>query len=1325
MKTDNSHSFTYLSSFMWSFEKLHRCMAHLFLGQLVTTFDEEFRILFAQSQPLMIENVLAQMEEFNLLHKRQHPNEKASLYKGPRRFLSQDIIQPDEWGRHSYDERMDGDWRMVAQKRQDSLRGPADMYRRYASQQPWMDPGADQGPTRMPMMENPAFKRHSYAEGVQDRYSLPFMQQQGMPDTEAQGKYFPKGQQPFPGPGPGVEPNYSGYDKFWNQDYQSTEQYSEPGLPQELPSPDNFDPVLNYLSSTRNLDFDQSSEKLPPAADLPLSSSHPRRLSLVQPYVCQISPTPSNSADQKQFFQDPLTTDRKDPTVKQGLRNWRISSYLNTYENPGEEGLPLAPPQAPEAFEEPLNPIQQTAADFNLPALKIPNVREFKVPAVPRTSQILNYAKTQEQPKKLLKESAAVAAERKTTPTPSESSSTTDREKAEATEQKESKTVGLRRDDSFRRNYNAAVPRSSRLRSSLIFSSLDQQQTPQETSTDQPDEQSDKSEAEASKLQFLSVLGHRRSSPREPFEWSRYVKSATFDNSSTETSKPDDESSKGDDKDSSKMEISKDISEIPEVKEPLKPKDVEHDMPSPSISQFKPTGAEQPVQPPKPLIKSPLYVDMSDPDNRLMFFKELAAKRKAAKATEAAKSKEKVQIKPPADLKNNITSKKEDPPPNVTSESRALTGKHAAESAGKTQSTDESTSPTLSLDASKDTSKTDNLVVSDSSTSQSFCEKEAKVSADSDTTGLDSQSVAPVSAATCRIKSPEEPNTSVKESSSSSTATNATAADVLSLRKGGDERESPKLDSASTERASATTSLAEVTPSILTQNLDSSQLETNFDSSSLPSNQSKGTESSSPNTLLRSSSSGQTLLDSASQSSPSTRAQTLFSEKIPGESGSTVAPSTLFPKADQTEGQKTVSSSLQKSASLSNETQQPALSETPAAADSAHVESRISLDASAANPGTNILSLQLTTKSEEASATISSADGSEKHISKSETDNSGLDISSFSHSVSETGVLNASGLESSAPKHDLKETISPITTPIDTLDSAALTPSLSQSETPAPSGDAPIQTTPPRDLNLTDFDAPTPAETASCSTPQSTAETETNRSAVDSMSDKDTTQPESEESPVQPLTDLSSSPTEPAATSPAEFNLPCKTSESDTPKSHISEPALSDESSKIKPESVGTDDRKSDDVEDMNESPQESVSSEQTNDIVKQSNSSEPTEVMSKQPKLSQSRYHSSTANVLSSSNLRDDTKLLLEQISANCQSRNESTKEPPVTDDEKEDEADKNAKKEKETGFRTFSRGQPKSTQEREKLLERIQSMRKDRKVYSRFEVRMYYLLC
>lgn len=108
-----------------------------------------------------------------------------------------------------------------------------------------------------------------------------------------------------------------------------------------------------------------------------------------------------------------------------------------------------------------------------------------------------------------------------------------------------------------------------------------------------------------------------------------------------------------------------------------------------------------------------------------------------------------------------------------------------------------------------------------------------------------------------------------------------------------------------------------------------------------------------------------------------------------------------------------------------------------------------------------------------------------------------------------------------------------------------------------------------------------------------------------------------------------------------------------------------------------------------------------------------------KQPKVSQSHYHSSTANVFSSSNLRDDTKLLLGQISANSQSRTELTTESAVTDDAKQDEADRGVSSKEEASVRRQIGGPARTSQEREKLLQRIDSMRKGRKVYSRFEVK------
>uniref|UniRef100_A0A2K5UY89 Scaffolding anchor of CK1 domain-containing protein n=1 Tax=Macaca fascicularis TaxID=9541 RepID=A0A2K5UY89_MACFA len=54
-------------SFMWSFEKIHRSLAHVFQGELVSSFDEEFRILFAQSEPLVPSAAaLARMDAYAL-----------------------------------------------------------------------------------------------------------------------------------------------------------------------------------------------------------------------------------------------------------------------------------------------------------------------------------------------------------------------------------------------------------------------------------------------------------------------------------------------------------------------------------------------------------------------------------------------------------------------------------------------------------------------------------------------------------------------------------------------------------------------------------------------------------------------------------------------------------------------------------------------------------------------------------------------------------------------------------------------------------------------------------------------------------------------------------------------------------------------------------------------------------------------------------------------------------------------------------------------------------------------------------------------------------
>lgn len=1429
-------------SFMWSFEKLHRCMAHLFFGQLVTTFDEEFRILYAHSQPLIVEDLVPPVEDINPLQKREYASDRLSLYREPMRTLpAADSSQPDEWARQSCDERMDDDWRRVPFNTKEPLRGPADLYNRFPSQQPHVDPSFDQGRARIPPMENRPFKHPGFAEGVQGRYPYPFLQTQGMPEPESQGKHFYRGQQPYLGPAPGPEADYS-YDKFWSQGYLSRDQYSESALPQEMQPPD-FDPVFNYLSSTK--DYDQSSEKMLPAADF--SSSQPRRLSLGHPYTCQTSPTPSSHADQRQFLQE-SNSDRKDPMVKKGLRNWRINSYLSAYDNSGDEGLPVEPPQAPDPFEEPRNTMQKTAPGVDLSLPKIPNVREFKVPVISRVSQIPNYAKTtaREQPKVLPDEPPAVAEETKTTP--SESQTTNKEEKrTEEGEQNEPKTSVLLRSDSFRRKLNASgMNRCSRLRSSLIFSSLDQP-APQDSQTTPPEqkdgdtEDSDKTESEKIKRPFVSqVLGQRRTAAREPYEWTRYLKT------STET-KPDKESTKGDDKNSSKQEDSKDVSEKREETESAKVPHVEQPNLSPSMPRSKLSEAElpktnQPVQPPKPLATLLPYADMNDPDVRLMFFKELAAKRKAEAATKAAKGKGKDPVKPETELKVNSGVKKEGPEPRESSEDRA------SKTEGEKSATADGQSASVSFESSENINQQDSQIENHSNTSQSSKEQN-KVAEDLGTTKLDnsqSTDLLPASSELPLNKSPQEPMLSDPaddESSPSHPPTNPAPTNVSSLTQSTDKKETPSPDSTSKESKSVCANSDEGLSALAshTQNPDLTHLATSISPPAVTS-----TVDASDPSMLRSSSSeteiGMPELDkrvselekvvfetaiSETEKAISATSDpgkgTLESEKSVSESEKDLIETSKSEndisesEKNLSQGEKCVSEPEKSEGALSetenaisekqesvkdifdseksisepekhiseseigtsesetavfetekaiSETSEPergtlesekgvsesqkSISETSKSEnDICELETRLSQverrvsgsenivsepekserDVSESEIGVSETEKAISEKPESEkgiSETAKTVSESEEGVTETEKEVSESEICSVQKAVAEDSVVP----ESSHVKGDIipsspsppepcvpeikKPTITvptPTDTPAEHLPSEASstvitdsTLNASQSETTAAPQDAQIQATPPSDLNFTGAEAPTPAETGSRSSPLSESvefvlppeakKAETNMSALHTLADTNS------------LSNQTPSESDKAPKTPSSTNEP------------TSEPPVPAENSKTEPEQLDTGRRNSDHTQGTKESSaKEPVGSEKTNDQIQQSNFSESAEITSKQPKSSQSRYHSSTANVLSSSNLRDDTKLLLEQISANSQSRNEATKESPVTDDEKEDKADKNAKREKERGLDKLNKEQ-KSPQEREKLLERIQNMRKERKVYSRFEM-------
>lgn len=1542
---------------MWSFEKIHRSMAHLFLGQLVSTFDEEFRILFAQSEPLIIENTFMPMEEFNLTQRRQYPSERPSLYKDSRKFLSPEFAHSEEWGRHFYDERVDVDRRLMP-KRKEILQSPADISSRFPSQMR-MDPSFEQSPSRMPLGENLVFKRHSYAEGGRGRY--PFL---SVPEPETQGRQFHR----HPYLGPGKESEYNAYDKFWNQDFQLADQHADPTLAHETEPSDNFEPVLNYLSSVKNVEYDQSSDKLSAAAlDLPCSSAYPKRLCSGQPFACQKSPTPSKSAEQKAFFSEP-NPDRKDPSVKRGLRDWRISSYLSAYDSKGDEGLPLEPPNVSDPFEDSTKVLPPITSRIDFSTPKIPNVREFKVPAIPRASQIPGYAKTatREQPKKLSDDlSSSVVEETKATPSPSESSSTTEGERMEEAEPKEHITSLLNREDSFRRKYNAAVPRCSRLRSSLIFSSLDQQHAQDAKSTPgQNEEESNKTEDEPTKQSFISqVLGQRKTTAREPFEWSRYIdKSATFD-SATDSSKSDKEKSEEDRQTPSNDENTKDPSE--KNKESLKPLNagqIEQTTSSPSMS--KPANPEHPdkhTKPKKSLLSASSYVDMNDPDARLMFFKELAAKRKAAKTekskeliqgdqptviksipsikketsgpealTETAtasrictkskkeKIKEEISIKQPMELNNTSSGKQESAPEEaastVTAKDKLSSEKHSAkcptkQDSGLKESTDQISATAKSTETPKEKESKGNSSVKQPMDKHSFSVKQEDLDPNEHIEKM-REAVTPIE--TMKEETLNKPPTDEKTSISLTTEINhdepaeKMAASVLCTKTPKDEckekvsvkplrpdtniliKNQESTTEETTEKWAATTTstklageekgkdkvpskqTVELEPEICAkkEQSDARDMAETFAAASLPTEAAEAEKTTEKVQMTRptglmsvkneeqdpkgkagrtpaevsernseSKNTGETVsclstrdLESSDQTNAEDEkdlSATFCREQTQGSTDpgkmtveNTPAASTLFvsaepatlppllPENPESEISSTISSMVPSALrSLSNSGDSdshidvghlpvssslqctptetvssnfvPEISENsvnsslqaveevcigqteqepgPACPDSASQltsPETLSADDSAHAPYELCLE-GLTGDSELHTSSPESVESLDPvHLDETllKSENSLLHITEErSENLEITLQVRADGTPSpNPPEADQNEfTVTfPSTPNPKSEDFSEETQSHAGPDSPTNVSQSDItnpliSALPSSEANLL---GPVPlshSETASCLSPCDSAEPVLSPEAREtpspvhspshnpSLSDQIST-----DLKKSPSTDLRS-PTESTSNVPPVSDLTCKLPKAGISEHQSSEPQVPAQNSKESSQTeVSHDSEMPETVEEKDETTdttnnssiaQESADSEKTNGQVGEKNCSETQEVtpddvihpslQPKLPKSSQSRYQSSTANVISSSNLRDDTKLLLGQISAHSQSRNEVSKDSAVTDDEKEDKADKNAKR-KETAFRSFIKGEPKSNQERDKLLERIQSMRKERKVYSRFEV-------
>lgn len=412
----------------------------------MASFDEEFRILFAQSEPLVPPaNVLAKAE--NTFAMTPFGNNMPFFpKKAPLMFQRDDSLFP------SFMDRIDQDRYFLSNfRRDDMLRHTVEgsamrMYKKVEMENSQMDPV--RGFLRSKQLELDAFKRHSFAEGTFENFasSKQYARQMfmnNMDEFKIQSSHFQKDQfyqyqfehPHLSGRPQGLFERIRGGRPGFNEleDYGEGPRYPEleSGFPQE-----GFPLRLDYVPSNSSREVRHGSDQLNPAGNGPMGMML-RRQNIGQKFICQTSPTQKQSLEQRLFLQDKDEDQDEDKNTQEnrtGLRNWRISSYLSAYQSEPEEGLPM--PMESEAYNDVLGDTLTKHPTDLIPAFKSPMSFNSK-------SLGIESAKEFAEPDRIGEE------------TP------------------------LMKQDAFRSRINPLIQRSSRLRSSLIFSAakLDQPNT--------------------------------------------------------------------------------------------------------------------------------------------------------------------------------------------------------------------------------------------------------------------------------------------------------------------------------------------------------------------------------------------------------------------------------------------------------------------------------------------------------------------------------------------------------------------------------------------------------------------------------------------------------------------------------------------------------------------------------------------------------------------------------------------------------------------------------------------------------------------------------
>ncbi|KAM4539371.1 protein FAM83H isoform 1-T2 [Odontesthes bonariensis] len=629
-------------SFMWSYEKIHRCIAHLFLGELVSTFDEEFRILFAQSEPLVIDPsggalVVPDPSTSSYLNTPFGLKRTQSL-RNPTSYRRQPEI-PSAFPYGDSDRNPALSFRRNDPFRHTIEPAPGITIGKYSQQQfrlqqSFLEQGRSIVSRQMEMSAS-AYNRHSYAEGTQENYtaSRQYMKHRVMNNLEEtdfhreqiqSSSYYTEG----PGPGSG----HGHYDRLRGRSpHLAIDQYSDSSYRSD-PEPPPGSYGRNNFSSEDLVGIDGF--QAPPLAGRYGGGSSHKRPTLGQAYACQKSPTQLHLPDKKQFHKESDHGDDQDSNVKQGLRSWRINSYLSTYEDSGEEGL--AQPMGSDAFDDP-PPSQQpsmtesSAARFGIkePPMAPPKprpdmlTRRFGKPNIPERSNKDSAPPTIKDPLPSFSDFRSSILDRKDRDEEMEKERNRESSAREMGED-ESPDLFLSRHESFRSRINPLLQRNSRLRSSLIFSSSKAEVHSGSLGLKPATEQDEELDSVRTSSIVSQILEKRRSWSREPFEWRKQAE----------------------EKDKNEKEEKEREQKEKELR--LKDENKAKEEPQNTNKEVKTTQSVENSG----VISSK---NMNDPASRLQYFSDLAAKRKASKmetelplkAPEPAEKKPDLSDKPP------------------------------------------------------------------------------------------------------------------------------------------------------------------------------------------------------------------------------------------------------------------------------------------------------------------------------------------------------------------------------------------------------------------------------------------------------------------------------------------------------------------------------------------------------------------------------------------------------------------------------------------------------------------------------------------------------